>query len=136
VVTCTYDVANQNDVQLFFTWVAKPLAVITVNDVDAYIACRGLGHVSESHPILCIACTLITGHRAIIHSRIPQRRIHTLVPQQRLHRQHRGPGVEQYRRKRSAQLVGRHPNATARPKVRNRLLQKVGLNGRWQIVEI
>ena len=41
----TTHVHYTSDVKLFFDWVAKPPAALTLHDVDAYVAhCRGLGH--------------------------------------------------------------------------------------------
>lgn len=40
-----------NDVQLFFTWVGKPPAEVTVRDIDQYIEyCQRLGRVPRPPP--------------------------------------------------------------------------------------
>jgi integrase/recombinase XerC len=45
----TTHVHYTSDVRLFFDWVAKPPAAVTLRDVDAYVAyCRGLGHAAAT----------------------------------------------------------------------------------------
>lgn len=45
----TTHVHYTSDVKLFFAWVDKPPAAITLHDVDAYVAhCRGLGHAAAT----------------------------------------------------------------------------------------
>jgi len=45
----TTHVHYTSDVKLFFDWVAKPPAAVTLRDVDAYVAhCRGLGHAAAT----------------------------------------------------------------------------------------